>query len=153
MSDLCFCLQMNIYSVSVFDDCHVCIYRLFKAALFCLRVRKCLHFQYLTDVELSLPFFWFVCFFGLFPQDNSKWRRHYLSSLYEYMQGCNKELAFLGEEQDKIRSQDWSDHMIDPPDVRRQYEVRTVESEQWNMQILFNNCSSRTVQYLFCHNK
>ncbi|XP_040891629.1 envoplakin a [Toxotes jaculatrix] len=54
--------------------------------------------------------------------DNSKWRRHYLNSLYEYMQGCNKELAFLGEEQEKIKKQDWSDHMVDPPDVRRQYE-------------------------------
>ncbi|XP_051240022.1 envoplakin a [Dicentrarchus labrax] len=54
--------------------------------------------------------------------DNSKWRRHYLNSLYEYMQGCNKELAFLGEEQDKITKQDWSDRMVDPPDVRRQYE-------------------------------
>ncbi|XP_076585532.1 envoplakin a [Chaetodon auriga] len=54
--------------------------------------------------------------------DNSKWRRHYLNSLYEYMQGCNKELAFLGEEQDKIKQQDWSDRMVDPPDVRRQYE-------------------------------
>lgn len=58
-------------------------------------------------------------------QDNSKWRRHYLNSLYEYMQGCTKELAFLGEEQDKIKRQDWSDRMVDPPDVRRQYEVRT----------------------------
>ncbi|XP_034747808.1 envoplakin a [Etheostoma cragini] len=54
--------------------------------------------------------------------DNSKWRRHYLNSLYEYMQGCNKELAFLGEEQNKIKKQDWSDRMVDPPDVRRQYE-------------------------------
>ncbi|XP_070683693.1 envoplakin a [Pempheris klunzingeri] len=54
--------------------------------------------------------------------DNSKWRRHYLNSLYEYMQGCNKELAFLGEEQDKIKKQDWSDRIVDPPDVRRQYE-------------------------------
>uniref|UniRef100_UPI0037E7C470 envoplakin a n=1 Tax=Semicossyphus pulcher TaxID=241346 RepID=UPI0037E7C470 len=54
--------------------------------------------------------------------DNSKWRRHYLNSLYEYMQGCTKELAFLGEEQDKIKRQDWSDRMVDPPDVRRQYE-------------------------------
>nr|XP_019939458.1 PREDICTED: envoplakin [Paralichthys olivaceus] len=54
--------------------------------------------------------------------DNSKWRRHYLNSLYEYMQGCNKELAFLAEEQDKIKKQDWSDRMVDPPDVRRQYE-------------------------------
>ncbi|XP_017293252.1 envoplakin a [Kryptolebias marmoratus] len=54
--------------------------------------------------------------------DNSKWRRHYLNSLYEYMQGCNKELVFLKEEQDKIKKQDWSDNMVDPPDVRRQYE-------------------------------
>ncbi|KAM9770016.1 envoplakin a [Menidia menidia] len=54
--------------------------------------------------------------------DNSKWRRHYLNSLYEYMQGCNKELSFLREEQDKIKKQDWSDRMVDPPDVRRQYE-------------------------------
>ncbi|XP_054459877.1 envoplakin a [Anoplopoma fimbria] len=54
--------------------------------------------------------------------DNSKWRRHYLNSLYEHMHGCNKELVFLGEEQDKIKKQDWSDHMVDPPDVRRQYE-------------------------------
>ncbi|XP_035985507.1 envoplakin [Fundulus heteroclitus] len=54
--------------------------------------------------------------------DNSKWRRHYLRSLYEYMQGCNKELNFLGEEQDKIKKQDWSDHMEDPLHIRRQYE-------------------------------
>ncbi|XP_070304598.1 envoplakin-like [Salvelinus sp. IW2-2015] len=54
--------------------------------------------------------------------DNSKWRHHYLSSLYDYMQGCNKELAYLGDEQTKILKQDWSDHMLDPPDVRRQYE-------------------------------
>lgn len=59
-----------------------------------------------------------------FFQDNSKWRRHYLTSLYEYMQGCNKELAFLQEEQDKIKKRDWSDRMADPSDVRRQYEVR-----------------------------
>uniref|UniRef100_A0A7N6F839 Envoplakin a n=1 Tax=Anabas testudineus TaxID=64144 RepID=A0A7N6F839_ANATE len=54
--------------------------------------------------------------------DNSKWRRHYLNSLYEYMQSCNKEMAFLGEEQQKIKKRDWSDRMVDPPDVRRQYE-------------------------------
>ncbi|XP_049577702.1 envoplakin a [Syngnathus scovelli] len=54
--------------------------------------------------------------------ETSKWRGHYLGSLYEYMQGCNKELTFLGEEQDKIKKQDWSDRMVDPPDVRRQYE-------------------------------
>ncbi|XP_030638711.1 envoplakin a [Chanos chanos] len=54
--------------------------------------------------------------------DNSKWRHHYLSSLYDYMQGCKKEMGFLKEEQDKILQQDWSDRMVDPPDVRRQYE-------------------------------
>ncbi|XP_029293558.1 envoplakin a [Cottoperca gobio] len=54
--------------------------------------------------------------------DNSKWRRHYLNSLYEYMNSTNKELVFLGEEQDKIKKQDWSDRMVDPPDIRRQYE-------------------------------
>lgn len=72
---------------------------------------------------LDVPNFSFL-FFWLFLQDNSKWRRHYLNSLYEYMQGSNKELVFLGEEQQKIKRQDWSDRMIDPPDVRRQYEVR-----------------------------
>ncbi|KAM6941697.1 envoplakin-like [Lycodopsis pacificus] len=54
--------------------------------------------------------------------DNSKWRRHNLNSLYDYMHGSNKELVFLGEEEDKIKKQDWSDRMVDPPDVRRQYE-------------------------------
>uniref|UniRef100_A0A3P9L8L1 Envoplakin n=1 Tax=Oryzias latipes TaxID=8090 RepID=A0A3P9L8L1_ORYLA len=54
--------------------------------------------------------------------DNSKWRHHYLKSLYEYMQGCDKELSFLDKEQKKIIKQDWSDDMVDPPDVRRQYE-------------------------------
>ncbi|MEQ2289834.1 hypothetical protein AMECASPLE_037311, partial [Ameca splendens] len=57
--------------------------------------------------------------------DNSKWRRHYLSSLYKYMLGCNHELNFLGEEQEKIKKQDWSDHIVDPPHIRRHYEVRT----------------------------
>lgn len=60
----------------------------------------------------------------LFMQENSKWRQHYLNSLYEYMQTCNKELAFLSEEQDKIKKQDWSDRMTDPSDTRRQYEVK-----------------------------
>uniref|UniRef100_A0A3B5B1W9 Envoplakin n=1 Tax=Stegastes partitus TaxID=144197 RepID=A0A3B5B1W9_9TELE len=63
-----------------------------------------------------------LCVSSAGSKDNSKWRRHYLNSLYEYMQGSNKELAFLGEEQGKITKQDWSDRMVDPPDVRRQYE-------------------------------
>ncbi|TNM86147.1 hypothetical protein fugu_008418 [Takifugu bimaculatus] len=55
-------------------------------------------------------------------QENSKWRQHYLNSLYEYMQTSNKELLFLSEEQEKIKKQDWSDRMADPSDLRRQYE-------------------------------
>lgn len=55
--------------------------------------------------------------------DNSKWRRHYLNSLYEYMQGCTKEVSYLGDEQAKILQQDWSDRMVDPIDIRRQYEI------------------------------
>ncbi|XP_049425847.1 envoplakin a [Epinephelus fuscoguttatus] len=54
--------------------------------------------------------------------ENSKWRRHYLNSLYEFVHGCEKEVGFLKDEQDKIKKQDWSDHMVDPPDIRRQYE-------------------------------
>ncbi|KAB5584462.1 hypothetical protein PHYPO_G00107800 [Pangasianodon hypophthalmus] len=54
--------------------------------------------------------------------DNSKWRHHYLNSLYEYMHSCNKEVGYLSEEQAKILQQDWSDRMVDPQDVRRRYE-------------------------------
>ncbi|MEQ2191167.1 hypothetical protein XENOCAPTIV_022643, partial [Xenoophorus captivus] len=61
-------------------------------------------------------------------KETSKLRNQYLSSLYKYMQGCNKELNFLAEEQDKIKKQDWSDHMVDLPDVRWQYEAWHVEN-------------------------
>ncbi|XP_014844547.1 PREDICTED: envoplakin-like, partial [Poecilia mexicana] len=54
--------------------------------------------------------------------DDSKWRRHYLNSLYDYMQGCSRQLNFLREEQEKIKKQDWSDQMLHPPDIRRHYE-------------------------------
>ncbi|XP_051996354.1 envoplakin a [Xyrauchen texanus] len=54
--------------------------------------------------------------------DNSKWRHHYLNSLYDYMQDCEKEVAYMREEQNKILKQDWSDQMVDHTDVRRQYE-------------------------------
>lgn len=54
--------------------------------------------------------------------DNSKWRRHYLNSLYDYMQDCEKEVTYMKEEQNKIIKRDWSDHMADHADVRRQYE-------------------------------
>lgn len=55
--------------------------------------------------------------------DNSKWRRHYLNSLYDYMQDCEKEVAYMREEQNKILKQDWSDQTVDHADIRRQYEI------------------------------
>lgn len=64
-----------------------------------------------------------MCFLVV-VQDNSKWRQHYLNSLYEYMHSCNKEVGYLSDEQAKILQQDWSDRMVDPPDVRRRYMVR-----------------------------
>ncbi|XP_073727004.1 envoplakin a isoform X1 [Misgurnus anguillicaudatus] len=54
--------------------------------------------------------------------DNSKWRRHYLNSLYDYMQDCEKEVTYMKDEQNKIINQDWSDQMANHADVRRQYE-------------------------------
>uniref|UniRef100_A0A3P8ZS99 Desmoplakin SH3 domain-containing protein n=1 Tax=Esox lucius TaxID=8010 RepID=A0A3P8ZS99_ESOLU len=48
--------------------------------------------------------------------------RKYLASLYDYMQGCNKERVYLTEYQDKILKKDWSDRMLDPPGVRMEYE-------------------------------
>ncbi|MBN3284709.1 EVPL protein, partial [Polyodon spathula] len=54
--------------------------------------------------------------------DNSQWRGHYLGSLYDYMQGCTKELAYLNEQQEQVLKQDWSDRMADHADVRRKYE-------------------------------
>ncbi|XP_032418397.1 envoplakin a [Xiphophorus hellerii] len=54
--------------------------------------------------------------------EKSKLRSQYLSSLYQHMRDCNKEMTFLGEEQEKIKKQDWSDQMADPNGVRLQYE-------------------------------
>ncbi|KAK5599541.1 hypothetical protein CRENBAI_019750 [Crenichthys baileyi] len=65
-----------------------------------------------------------LCLSSAGSKETSRLRHQYLSSLYKYMQGCNKELKFLAEEQDKIKKQDWSDHMADLPDVRWQYEYQ-----------------------------
>ncbi|XP_042581163.1 envoplakin-like [Cyprinus carpio] len=45
-----------------------------------------------------------------------------LNSLYDYMQDCEKEVAYMREEQNKILKQDWSDQMVDHADIRRQNE-------------------------------
>uniref|UniRef100_A0A3Q3WRL3 Uncharacterized protein n=1 Tax=Mola mola TaxID=94237 RepID=A0A3Q3WRL3_MOLML len=63
-----------------------------------------------------------LCVSSAGSKENSKWRRHYLNSLYEYTQACKKELSFLADQQDKIKKQDWSDRIVDPFNTRRQYE-------------------------------
>ncbi|KAJ7316049.1 hypothetical protein JRQ81_002211 [Phrynocephalus forsythii] len=52
----------------------------------------------------------------------SMWRGQCLGSLYTHLQGCTKELGYLTDQQNKILKQDWSDQMIDPQLVRREYE-------------------------------
>ncbi|KAK2916917.1 hypothetical protein Q8A67_001291 [Cirrhinus molitorella] len=52
----------------------------------------------------------------------SERRRQHLSSLYEFMQGCSKELHYLTEHQSRIISRDWSDRMNDSAGVRMDYE-------------------------------
>ncbi|KAM7386381.1 hypothetical protein PAMA_009143 [Pampus argenteus] len=54
--------------------------------------------------------------------ESSERRRSHLASLYEYIQSCNKELGYMSGWQEKILQRDWSDHMVDPPGVRMEYE-------------------------------
>ncbi|KAJ0058417.1 hypothetical protein NL108_014138, partial [Boleophthalmus pectinirostris] len=49
-------------------------------------------------------------------------RRTHLSTLYDYMQSCSKELVYLSSQQDRILNRDWSDRMVDPAGVRTEYE-------------------------------
>ncbi|KAL2101071.1 hypothetical protein ACEWY4_002832 [Coilia grayii] len=72
--------------------------------------------------------------------ESSLARRNNLATLYDYMSGCNKELVYLSEQQDKIASRDWSDRMVDAPSVRMEYErfknsgLLTHESETTRLQ-------------------
>ncbi|XP_058261060.1 envoplakin-like isoform X2 [Hemibagrus wyckioides] len=45
--------------------------------------------------------------------DESVKRMNYLSSLYDYILHCNKEISYLSEQQDRIRKTDWSDLIRD----------------------------------------
>ncbi|KAF7220666.1 envoplakin [Nothobranchius furzeri] len=54
--------------------------------------------------------------------ESSRRRSNNLASLYEYMQSCSKELAYLSGQQDRILQRDWSDLMADPSGVRMEYE-------------------------------
>ncbi|KAM3921175.1 envoplakin isoform 1-T2 [Leptodactylus fuscus] len=55
-------------------------------------------------------------------QEDSAWRGRHLSSLYNHLHGCTKELLYLSDEQNKIIKQDWSDEIPDVSITRRQYE-------------------------------
>ncbi|XP_065134317.1 envoplakin [Paramisgurnus dabryanus] len=55
-------------------------------------------------------------------QEASQKRSQNLSSLYDFMQRCNKETLFLTEQEKKIMRRDWSDRMIDSAEVRTEYE-------------------------------
>lgn len=61
-------------------------------------------------------------------QEASLKRKQHLSSLYDFMQGCNKEQVYLNDQQKKIMRRDWSDRMIDSTEVRLEYEVRAQHS-------------------------
>lgn len=54
--------------------------------------------------------------------ESSYLRQKHLASLYEYMQGCSKELLYSGEQQERILRRDWSDRMVDPRGLRMEYE-------------------------------
>ncbi|XP_067913967.1 envoplakin a isoform X2 [Heterodontus francisci] len=54
--------------------------------------------------------------------ESSKLRGHQLDSLYDYMQNCTKQLVFMSDQQEKVLNQDWSDRMLEPEEVRKQYE-------------------------------
>ncbi|XP_004860787.1 envoplakin isoform X1 [Heterocephalus glaber] len=52
----------------------------------------------------------------------ASWRRQSLGSLYTHLQACTRQLSALAEQQRCILQQDWSDLMVDPAGVRREYE-------------------------------
>ncbi|XP_029294129.1 LOW QUALITY PROTEIN: envoplakin-like [Cottoperca gobio] len=54
--------------------------------------------------------------------ESSQQRRSHLASLYEYVQSCSKELAYLSRQQERVLQRDWSDRMVDAPSVRMEYE-------------------------------
>ncbi|KAK1785644.1 hypothetical protein P4O66_018995, partial [Electrophorus voltai] len=54
--------------------------------------------------------------------ESSLSRKQNLSALYEYLQRCDKELAYLKEQEEQIRKRDWSDRIEDAPGVRKEYE-------------------------------
>ncbi|XP_072531240.1 envoplakin [Salminus brasiliensis] len=72
--------------------------------------------------------------------EDSLSRKRHLSSLYDYIQRCNKELHYLKDQHDRIRKRDWSDRIMDSTGVRMEYErfknngLLTHETEVHNLQ-------------------
>lgn len=73
-----------------------------------------------------------------FLQDKSQQRRKHLASLYDYMQGCSKELSYLSGQQERILQRDWSDLMVDPPSVRMEYEVRRDFGDSSKLSLMYS---------------
>lgn len=56
-------------------------------------------------------------------QEESLRRKNYLSSLYDYIWRCNREVSYLTEQQERIRKTDWSDLIRDSAGLRSDYDV------------------------------
>ncbi|MFT7797741.1 envoplakin-like [Arapaima gigas] len=53
----------------------------------------------------------------LLLSESSQQRAQHLSSLYDYLLACSKEVAYLQKQQDKVLQQDWSDRSVSLLDV------------------------------------
>lgn len=59
-------------------------------------------------------------------QAGSQQRQQDLNSLQDYMQRCTNKLYWLDQQAKDRTHYDWSDHNLDYPSRRRQYEVRAM---------------------------
>lgn len=59
-------------------------------------------------------------------QAGSQQRQQDLNSLQDYMQRCTNKLYWLDQQAKDRTHYDWSDHNLDYPSRRRQYEVRVL---------------------------
>ncbi|XP_066531921.1 envoplakin [Hoplias malabaricus] len=54
--------------------------------------------------------------------EDSLSRKTHLTTLYGYIQRCNKEMSYLSDLLERNRKRDWSDRIIDPTGVRKEFE-------------------------------
>lgn len=64
-------------------------------------------------------------------QAGSQQRQQDLNSLQDYMQRCTNKLYWLDQQAKDRTHYDWSDHNLDYPSRRRQYEVRARLCAAW----------------------